>query len=196
MSKISLDPETEKKLIKKCRKDKKAFGALYKHYHKYIHAYVVSHIKDEKIAEDIVSLVFQKALKGIDNFKWEGISFSAWLYRIARNTLIDHYRQESKKNAVSIDTLSLATKDKTPHEVYVEEEFYQSMSLLLKDLKKRESTIIYMKFFEGYTNKTIAEILQITETNVGTILHRAIKKLREKIGNGHSISAPNSNNRV
>jgi len=52
---------------------------------------------------------------------------------------------------------------------------------LLADLPEKERKIIYMKFFEGYTNKTIANLTDLSETNVGTIIHRTVGKLREKL---------------
>ena len=182
MSKVSLDPKIEKDLIEKSKKDPRAFGDLYSHYEKHIYRFVVLRVSSETVAEDITATIFRKALEGIENFRWQGVSFSSWLYRIARNSVIDYYRINSKRgNNTSISDIDLPSGEKGPEEIAIEKEFEEQIQELLDTLNPRDRKIVYMKFFEGYTNKTIAELLEITETNVGTILHRSIGKLREKI---------------
>lgn len=181
MSSISLDPKIEKRIIEEARKEKAKFGPLYKHYKKYIFEFFTYRVEDYNTAEELTSVVFEKALKGLDNFQWQGVPFSAWLYRIARNTLIDHYRKKAKNKEISSLELiqELPSKEKQPHEIvetmFTEELLYN----ILQELPSREKEIIYLKFFDGYTNKIIAEITSLSETNVGTILYRTIRKLRE-----------------
>ncbi len=181
MSSISLDPKLEKKLIEQARKDKSKFGPLYKHYKKYILEFFKHRVNDYLTSEELTSVVFEKALNGLDNFQWQGVPFSAWLYRIARNTLIDHYRQSTKaKRTSSIEVIAeLPSKEKPPHEkietMFSEEILYQ----IINELPSREKEIIYLKFFDGYTNKVIAQITNLSETNVGTIIYRTIRKLRK-----------------
>ncbi|MFZ5424835.1 MAG: RNA polymerase sigma factor [Patescibacteria group bacterium] len=182
MSKISLDPNQEQKLVEASKKDRQAFGKLYEHYHIHIHRYVSIKVSNKNTAEDITSLVFQKAMEGIENFKWQGVSFSSWLYRIARNTVIDHYRAQNKEsNNISLEYVNIQSKEKTPEESAIHTEFEELIEDILHTLPEREKQIVYMKFFEGYTNKTIAKLLEISESNVGTILHRTVKKLRKSV---------------
>ncbi len=181
MSSISLDPKIEKKLVEEARKDKSKFGPLYKHYKKYILEFFTYRVNDYSTAEELTSVVFEKALNGLDGFQWQGVPFSAWLYRIARNTLIDHYRKGTKSREVSSLELvqELPSKEKQPHEIvetmFTEELLYK----ILQEIPTREQEIIYLKFFDGYTNKVIAQITDLSETNVGTIIYRTIRKLRE-----------------
>jgi len=181
MSKISLDPKIEKRIIEKARKDKKEFAPLYTHYKKHIQNFFSFRVGNFNTAEELTSVTFEKALKSLDNFQWQGVSFSAWLYRIARNTLIDYYRKESRKTETSsLDLVQeIPSSDATPHEevetMFAEEHLYE----VLQHLPPREKEIIYLKFFDGYTNKIISEVTGLSETNVGTIVYRTIKKLRE-----------------
>jgi len=185
MSKISLDPKLEKKLIEKSRKDKNEFAPLYSHYKKHIHKFFLYRVKDLETAEELTSTTFEKALKSLDNFQWQGVSFSAWLYRIARNSLIDHYRKKNKRDRTSSLEIvkNMASDEETPAEkvetMFAEERLYE----VIKQLPPREQEIIYLKFFDGYTNKVISEITELSETNVGTIVYRTIKKLRELYSN-------------
>ena len=176
-----MDAKKEKALIEAARKDKEQFAPLYRHYHKHIKKFFLYRVANETRAEELTSDTFTKALKGLDNYQWQGVSFSAWLYRIARNTLIDHYRtKERKKKVSSLDNhYNLPSEDKPPHEkvevLFAEDILHQ----VLKELPERERRIIYLKFFDGYTNRLIAELTDLTETNVGTIVHRTLKKLRK-----------------
>jgi len=150
------------------------FEEIYKEFHPKILKFLKSKTSSKEDAEDLTSIVFEKALKGIDNFKWQGVPFSAWLYKIARNTLIDFYRR--KKEVRSTNEI-IETKS---HPVNIEQDAFSDLFFeqILYSLKPRERKIIYMKFFEGHTNKNIADKLNLTETNVATIIHRIIKNLK------------------
>lgn len=183
MSKISMDSKKEKALINKAKQDKKAFGAIYKHYKKHIFKFFNVKLRNKEVSEELTSVVFEKALKGIDNFKWQGVSFSAWLYRIANNTLVDYFRKQAKTKEKEIDIEDmkiLASKTPTPEEVYESNYADRVLYEILSTLPTREKDIIYMKFFEGYSNKTIAELTQLSETNIGTIVYRTLKKMRDQ----------------
>ncbi len=181
MSVISLDLKKEQKLISLAKKDKKFFAPLYEHYVRHIMKYFQIRLNDKQISEELTSKVFEKALAGIDNFQWQGVSFSAWLYQIARNTLVDYYRQseKNKKTGVLDETIKLQSPTETPEEeiqtMFEQEYLYK----IIKELPQKEQEIIYMKFFDGYTNRVIANLTGLSETNVGTIIYRAIKRLRE-----------------
>lgn len=180
MSKISLDKLTEEEIIKRCRKNKEAFGVLYEHYHKHILNFIKFKVDSVETAEDLTSVVFQKSFEGIDGFKWQGVSFSSWIYRIARNTVIDHYRSSNKYRLdTKLEDENTRSLQKTPEESAEYLDFEDQLKDLLKTLPDKERKIIYMKFMEGYTNKTIAKLLGFSETNVGTIIYRAIGKLRQ-----------------
>jgi len=184
MSVVSLDPKIEEKLVKDAKKNKSLFSKLYKHYYPHISRFINNRVYSSDDAEDITSSVFQKAFMGIESFKWQGVSFSSWLYRIAHNTLVDYYRnQEKHKGQIKIIDDIHESKFNTPEQDAIE--YYQSefMQKLLEILPEREKLIIYHKFYEGRTNKEIAIQLNITETNVSTIIFRVLKKLKENLNN-------------
>ena len=182
MSKISLDLQKENELIKLSKKDKKYFTPLYKHYMRHIMTYLYARTNDKLIAEELTSKTFEKALKGLDNFQWQGVSFSAWLYRIAKNTLVDYFRKNEKKQLEShiTEESTIASPLPQPDKEYEENYENEVLYKVLNDLPPRERDIVYMKFFDGYTNRVIAELTDLSETNVGTIIYRAIRKMREE----------------
>lgn len=181
MSKVSLDLQVEQELIAAIQAgDKDAFGTLYEHYHPHIRRFFAVKLTSADTISDLTSQVFEKALKGIDKFSWQGYSFSAWLYRIAHNALIDYYRKQSNQMLSMPEHLEVSDTAPEAHLVMQQEWENKMLQKLLKDLPEPEKQIIYMKFFDGYTNKVIAEKLEISETNVGTIVYRTVQKLRKE----------------
>jgi len=181
MSRISMDLKDEKRLINLSRRDKKHFGPLYKHYVRHIMTFFSTRLRNKELCEELTSQTFEKALKGLDNFQWQGVSFSAWLYRIAHNTLVDYYRKNNKRNKTINMAENIDLEDKNSLSVVEEVEIafeQEYLKKLLEELSGREKEIIYMKFYDGYTNRIIAELMSLSETNVGTIVYRAIRKLR------------------
>lgn len=185
MSKVSLDKHVEEILIKRIQKgDKESFSIIYRHYHPHIKSYFLQRNIDAGTCEDLASAVFERSFKGIANFKWQGLSLSSWLYKIARNVLIDFFRSSQRSRIDSYPTQDLEdlpSNGETPEEVALRTETGFFIGNLLATLPKREAKIIYLKFFEGYTNKVIAKLLQISETNVGTIIYRTVGKFRSQI---------------
>ena len=152
----------------------KNFSQIYKDHYLKILNFLKSKTSKNEDAEDLTSAVFEKAYKGLGNFKWQGLPISSWLFKIARNTLIDFYRTQKKNAPIESIVHTKPINSQLDQEVISDIYFEQ----ILKTLDPKERKIIYMKFFEGHTNKSIAEKTNLSETNVGTIIHRVIKKLR------------------
>ncbi len=154
---------------------KKNFSQIYKNHYPRILNFLTSKTSKNEDAEDLTSAVFEKAYKGLDNFKWQGLPISSWLFKIARNTLIDFYRTQKKVVPIESIIHTKSSGSQLDQEVLSDIYFEQ----ILKTLNQKERKIIYMKFFEGHTNKSIAEKTNLSETNIGTIIHRIISKLRD-----------------
>lgn len=181
MSIVSLDPKQEKSLVEKAKQDPEQFGKLYQHYYTPILRYFQARLKDQLVTEDLTSQVFEKALKNLAKFDWQGVSFSSWLYRIARNCLIDYLRKPELRHRGEMPDEQLITNAETSTQSQIEQDYQSELLLkILNTLPAREREVVYMKFYAGYTNKTIAEITNLTETNIGTIIYRAIKQMQHK----------------
>jgi RNA polymerase sigma factor (sigma-70 family) len=94
--KVNTNENSDKELLKLVKKEKSFFGEVYKRYYKKIFNYIRRRVKSKSICEDLTSEVFEKAYNAIDDFKWQGISISAWLFRIAKNLLTDYYRKSGR----------------------------------------------------------------------------------------------------
>jgi RNA polymerase sigma-70 factor (ECF subfamily) len=169
---------SEYQLVEKAKASPEAFKPLYEKYYEPILRFVYQRCSDKEIAYDITAHVFLKALQNLKNYTFKGLPFSSWLYRIARNEVIDHHRQNPGNRAVSIDRTGLGNI-LSETENNDKEEHIQMILKELKNLSEDEMQIIEMKYFEKRQFREIAEILEITETNAKVKAHRIIEKLRK-----------------
>lgn len=181
-----MDLKTEERLIKTTQKGgrrrREAFGKIYAHYKPHLEKFFLARLGNNPEMEDLVSEVFKKALAGIDSFRWQDVSLSAWLYKISKNVLVDYFRESGKRKNLSLENVTPPeSREASPEENYFQTERDGLLHELLDELPERERKIIYLKFFEGRTNKSIASEMSLSETNIGTIVYRSIRKIRAKI---------------
>lgn len=157
---------------------------LYQVFQHKVQDFLSKKVSNHEIAEDLTSEIFEKIWRTIDDFQWQGINISAWVFRIARNHLIDYYRKQNKfKNDKSLDEIMNIVESTLPSaefEMEREEEDSQLFNAI-KELEEEDQYLIYYKFFEEMSNSKIAEVTGMTETNIGTKLHRIRKKLAKII---------------
>ncbi|MEI7451605.1 MAG: sigma-70 family RNA polymerase sigma factor [Candidatus Falkowbacteria bacterium] len=169
--------ENEEKIIAKCQAgDKEAFSVLYDFYIAKIYNFVFYKVFSKTEAEDLVSQVFLKALKNINKFTTKEGNFSAWLYRIARNTVIDYYRSNHDNYDIE-DFWDLPADDNMFNELNVKLEFGRVKDLLQK-FKPVQREIIIMRLWDELSYAEIAKVLNLSETNCRMIFSRAISDLR------------------
>ncbi len=174
----------EDTLVQKAQRgDKEAFGMLYDSYVAKIYRFVYLKVSDKAEAEDITQQVFVRAWENVNTFTFQGFPFSSWLYRIAHNAVIDSYR--TKKNVIAIELVSeLDVSYVTDHTETLDTK--QEMARIvsaLKKLKPDEQSILVMRFIDELSNKEVAHALGKTEGSVRVIQHRALKQLKQYLGN-------------
>ena len=183
-----MDLEKEKELIKQAKKDPKAFGELYEEYYSKIFGYSLKRVADLEAAKDITSETFFKALKNIWRFRWQNISFSSWLYRIASNEVVNHFRGRKKKTIPIDEFPELTTQERILEEfIEAEEELkkHKDFLELQKEISKLPDIyqeVIVLRFFEKKQMKEIAEVLGKKEGTIKSLIYRGLKKLKEGIG--------------
>lgn len=133
---------------------------------------------DEGLAQEITSRTFEKAWRDRRRYKRKIAKFSTWLLAIARNAAIDHRRTEHLHAPLEVATDTPAAG--TPEDEAVTHSNYARLSQLLTGLGDREREVLALKYGAGATNRTIAEVTGLSESNVGTIIHRAVATLRAK----------------
>jgi RNA polymerase sigma factor (sigma-70 family) len=156
------------------------FGQLYEQYLPKVFQYVSFRVGDRHTAEDLTSTVFEKALTKFRSYDSAKAAFSTWLFSIARNTVIDHYRASGKEQKWMPDSAAaVPTQDPSPEDEAVRAEEIRKLRSCLNLLGETEREIISLKFGSEMTNRQIAGVLGVSESNVGTIIYRAVRKLRD-----------------
>ncbi len=159
---------------------------IYHLYYPRIYNYVRCRVNDRHAVDDLVSRIFEKAFSAINSYDPQKAAFSTWIFTIARNTVIDFYRSESRAGFTTLDdALHLADQAQSPEERYFKNETRSELLKALARLSQREREIIALKFWSGCGNNEIAGLLEISESNVGVILYRAMRKLKNILGDNH-----------
>jgi RNA polymerase sigma-70 factor (ECF subfamily) len=155
------------------------FAALYEQFMPKVYRYISFRIRDENLVQDLTSIVFEKALTKFSSFNPQKASFSTWIFTIARNTVIDHFRVRQKDKYLEPEPPAYASVQyPSPEDEMIKMENTLRLRVFLSRLKKREQEVIILKYSNGMSNREIAGVLNLTETNVGSILCRTIRKLR------------------
>jgi len=159
------------------------FAELYEQYLPRVFRYVSYRVDDTQAAEDLTSTVFEKALTKFSDYRPEKAAFSTWIFTIARNTLIDHLRRRGQHPSVKIeDAGPIADGAPLPEDAAIQSEEQNKLHVCLSKLTNVEQNIISRKFGMEMTNREIAKDLGLSESNVGVILYRAVRKLRDEFG--------------
>lgn len=186
-----MDSQEEKELVEKAKKDLEAFGRLYDEYYSRIFGYVLRRTANLEMAQDVVSETFLKALKNLGRFEWalgfrSNSSFGAWLYRIAANEIVNFWRR--KKPTISLEVVSDPPSDQNVLEEIslAEDELKKHAEFLAIQkeillLPEKYQEVLALRFFEGKQIKEIAEILAKNEGTVKSLLHRGLKRLRDRL---------------
>lgn len=167
--------------VRASKGDPAAFGALYDRHVSAVYRYVFYRVRDDAEAEDLTSEVFMKALRAISRYEPRQ-AFLAWLYRIARNAVIDHVRRGGRQvsfedaldhpdfqSAVDPDLELLAGSDSA------------TLRTALGRLTPLQQEVIVLRFLEGYSTDQVAKLIGKREGTVRGIQFRALGALRQLI---------------
>jgi RNA polymerase sigma-70 factor, ECF subfamily len=134
---------------------------------------------DDEISQDLTSTTFTKAWKARHQYRYDLGAFEAWLFTIARNVANDFLRQSQRRKEVPLEDIwGLSSEITVEGEAQKRREF-ALLHALLKTLRSHEQELIALKYGANMSNRAIASALGMTESNVGTILHRVVLKLRK-----------------
>ena len=132
---------------------------------------------DPATAEDLTSVTFEKAWRARQRYRKDRASVSTWLLSIARNVAIDHFRRARTRSEVPLEDDAVPDAV-TPETEAVRRDEQRRLGALLAGLPPRERELIALKYGAGATNRAIATLTGLSESNVGTILHRTVVTLR------------------
>lgn len=156
------------------------FERIYQEFFKVIYSYIIARVREENTAKDIAALTWQKALNKFDTFDENRGNIGQWLFTIARNEINMHYRLYYVRKFLSLTGFedSQPPDEKSLEETLIYEQEKQTLLNAMSSLSKKERDIVALKFYSGLKNRQIAEMVNISESNAGTIINRSLRKLR------------------
>ena len=165
--------------VKEAISARETFAELYEEYLGKVFRYIQYRVNNIQLAEDLTSAVFEKALVNFSKYSKDKASFSTWIFSIARNVVIDYYRVKERRQTIPLEEATeISSEDLSPEEELLKREEVERLRVCLAELSQEEQEIIRLKFGAELNNRQIAKMLGLSETNVGTKLYRAVRKLR------------------
>ncbi len=159
--------------------ESKAAGELYTQFHEPIFRYVWSKVGDAHLAEDLTGEVFVRMVSRISTYHPTGVPFQAWLYRIARNLIIDHIRKTGSTSSVPLDSTSLMQDPSAGPSSLLENKLtVERLQKALGKIDPDQAEVIRLRFLVGLQVNEVAERLEKTVATVKAIQHRGLAALR------------------
>ncbi len=156
------------------------FDAIYRQELPRIYNFFRFRVGDNSLAEDLTSETFEKAWRRRSQYRHDLAAFTTWLFTIARRVLVDHFRKHEP--VVSLDAFTDLPADETMEDVIQKRADFARLTILLSQLAERDRELVALRYGAGLTNRTIAGLTGLSESNVGILLHRAVQKLRQEWG--------------
>ena len=177
-----MDDETLDRLVTEAKRgNPQAFGLLFDEYAPPIHRFIASRVNSPSDAEDLTQLVFVKALEALPRYEARGIPFGGWLFRLARNAIIDQSR--TRRDHLSLVTaVTRATEEAGPEAMATLRDDLDRVARALADLTDDQREVIELRFFAGLSVYEVAAAMGRQEGTVRGLQFRAIAALRRSLG--------------
>ena len=173
-----MEPERERDLVERARSSPEAFSELYEFYMPLIYRYLLRRTGNTDVAEDLTAISFEKALHHLEKYQWKEVSFSAWLYRMATNTLVDYYRHEGRHLETLLQDLEGVLR--SPMGAGEEEiERVELLMNLVRRLPQSYQHILALKFYQGLNHDEMCEVLGLSKKTLTMKLYRSLQALRK-----------------
>ena len=175
---MSLHPASAHRLAATASAEELDWDALYSDQMPRVYNYFRFRLGVETEAEDLTARTFEKAWCARNRYRRDLAGFSTWLFTIAHNVAVDFLR--SRRALVSLEAVKEMASDCTPEGDVAHDSDLERLSVLAATLSEREQELIALKYGAALENRQIARLMRLSESNVGTILHRAVQTLRRQ----------------
>jgi RNA polymerase sigma-70 factor (ECF subfamily) len=171
---------TDAELITKAQGGEvQAFGQLYERYLDRIFRYVRTRVGQDHVAEDITEMVFLRSFESLDTYEERGHPFSAYLYQVARNLLVDHYRQS--EDLVSLQRIENKQSSVADSEAStIQKERMEVLVVALTQLPDEYQEVIRLRVLMQLPTADVAEWMNRSDGAIRVLLHRAMKTLKKQ----------------
>lgn len=156
-----------------------AVATLYDQHQQDIFRYIVSRVQNQHTAEDLTAEVFTRMVANIASYTQTDIPFRAWLYRIARNLIVDHYRQSKKRNTVELDAASHLTQaSSNPGDQVAQQLTVERVQQALTTIDPIQREVVVLRFIVGLSLHEVAITLDKSIAAIKSQQHRGLNALR------------------
>src|SRR5437763_14182372 len=161
--------------------DRSALEELYLIHFDRIYSYLHVSVGNRHDAEDLTTQTFLKMLESIGKFRWQSAPFSAWLFRIAHNLAMDHFRARRRWQPEEEVPEPLGEEEPSAELQAMHSIGRQSMLALIEDLSSEQQQVLTLKFVFNFQNADVATILGKTDGAIKSLQHRALVSLQKQI---------------
>lgn len=155
--------------------DRDALRLLYVRYADNVYGYVRSIVKDDREAEDLTQAVFMKLMSAIVKYQDQGVPFSGWLLRLARNVTLDHMRR--RRPTPTEEVLELDSR----HDGHEEQDRARDLRSALASLPEEQRSVMILRHVVGLTPPEIAEQMGRSESSIHGLHHRGRRALQQEL---------------
>ena len=160
--------------------DELDWDAIYADHAPRVYNYFRFRLGSNADVEDLTSRTFEKAWRSRSAYRRDLAGFSTWLFKIAQNVCIDHL--QSRRNHLSLEAALNFPAESSPDRDAERTSDLARLAVLTAQLAERERELLALKYGAAISNRLIAQLTGLSESNVGTILHRIVQVLRSKWG--------------
>jgi RNA polymerase sigma-70 factor, ECF subfamily len=161
--------------------DRRALEELYLMHFDRIYSYLQMSVGNRHDAEDITNQTFVKMLESIDRFEWRKVPISAWLFRIAHNLAMDHFRSRRRWQPEEEPPEPPGAEARSAEEEALHAIGRESMLEMIDDLSLDQQQVLTLKFVFNFSNAEVATILGKTEGAIKSLQHRALGSLQRRL---------------
>jgi RNA polymerase sigma-70 factor, ECF subfamily len=164
------------------QRDRSAFDVLYRRYLDRVYGYAFYQLRDHHDAEDATERTFLAALRALPEFRAEGATFRAWLFRIAHNTIVNARRSRSRRRTEPLpDGLERIAPNADPAGLVLEADETRRVLRAVAELPEDRRQVVLLRFVDGLSSREIGQVMDRSEGAARVLLHRALRDLAARL---------------
>ena len=175
------DADLRREVRKAARGDERAAGLLFDHYHPRLYRYALGKVGRSVDAEDVAAETFARVLRKLPSFRWRGGGFEAWIFRIASNVVVDHYRRTKEDPDERIGQMAETLDMLTPESAALSAEDAAELRTLMDQLPEEQREVLLLRFAADLDTKAAAAVLGKNANAIRQLQFRALANLRSRM---------------
>ena len=179
-----MNKDLERKIIREALKNPRAFAPLYERYYEGVFRFIQGKVQRMDLAGELTSNVFTKAMVNLKKYEDRGFPFSSWLYRIASNEVMDHFRRLKRTPTMEVSEQMMIPLGNDLEEKIHRESTIERLLEILSNLDSEIRKLIEMRYFDQLSFKEIGGILNIQEDAAKRRVYRAMDKYKNAVKTG------------